>query len=132
MNLKLKLLATTIFAGLLVGCGGPATGTVTGRVLIDGAAQGGFEVTFTSQTDGSGAMGSSQQDGQYQLFVGRGKTQIPAGNYKVTVAPTPFVEGIPLPKVKLPATVTDLDQTVLIKTVKGGENVIDLEVTPIR
>jgi len=68
------------------------------------------------------------QDGVYRLRRGRGKNEIPVGKYKVTVKPSPFVDGIPLPKVSLPKVYTESDQAVLVMKVEPGRNEIDLDI----
>jgi len=125
---KSRLIAAAFCLAILtVGCSGQGNGTVTGAVLVDGQPHGGFDVEFVSVKDGSSALGASQKDGTYELFRGRGEKLIPAGEYKVTINPTGFVEGVPMPKVKLPPTYTDANQTVIIKTIQPGENKIDVE-----
>jgi hypothetical protein len=108
------------------------TGTVEGTVAVDGKALGGFEVTFTSQADGSTALGYAKADGRYQLFRGRGKREIPVGEYKVTVQPTDVVDFVSRPNVRLPATYTNSSNTVLIESVGPGANVIDFELESIK
>jgi len=129
MNSTILKLALLVVCGIgLVGCYGGNVGQVEGRVLIDGEPQGGFEVNFSSVADGSGAMGTSMQDGVYRLRRGRGKNEIPVGEYKVTVKPSPFADGIPLPKVSLPKMYTETDQAVLVMKVEPGRNEIDLAI----
>jgi len=119
---------TLAVAICLAGCSGGNTGKVEGRVLIDGEPMGGFEVSFISVKDGSGAIGSAAEGGKYELIQGRSNEWIPVGEYKVTVTPTSFVDGIPMPKVKLDKGYTDPRQATLVKTVEPGRNQIDLEV----
>lgn len=85
-------------------------------------------MNFISVEDGSGAMGTSMQDGVYRLKLGRGKTEIPIGEYRVTVKPSPFVDGIPLPKTSLSKVYTEPDQAILVMKVEPGRNNIDLDI----
>lgn len=114
-----------------VGCSAK-TGTVEGTVAVDGKPLGGFQVTFTSQADGSTALGYAKSDGRYQIFRGRGKREIPVGEYKVTVQPTDVVDFVARPNVRLPSTYTDSSTTVLIESVEPGDNVIDFELESIK
>ena len=126
--------AFTLIGAILcisVGCSAN-TGTVEGTVEVDGKPLGGFQVTFTSQADGSTALGYAKADGRYQVFRGRGKREIPVGEYKVTVQPTDVVDFVSRPNVRLPTTYTDSSNTILIKSVEPGANVIDFELESIK
>jgi hypothetical protein len=103
------------------------TGTVEGTVFVDGSPLGGFEVMFTSQEDGSTSLGYAKADGKFQLFRARGNRNIAVGEHNVTVKPTDMVDFVRMPKVKLPT-----DQTVLVKSVKPGANVIDFDLHSVK
>jgi hypothetical protein len=124
--LKLALVAGT--CGLFAGCTSGATGTVEGTVYVDGEPMGGFEVSYKSDEDGSVAMGASQSDGRYKLFIGRANKRIRTGRYHVTLEPSGMITGVPRPTVRLPARYLDFSQTDLVQTVDSGSNVLDLHV----
>lgn len=124
---SIKYFALLMTAILSCGCG-PQSGTVTGRVLVNGAPMGGFEIRFHSVTDGSAAFGSAGAEGRYQLVQAR-TMEIATGDYKVTIVPSSEIEGAPLPKVKIPQELASASTTTLVKTVGPGANVIDLEIS---
>lgn len=124
----IRLTWSLAFAAAL-GCGPAAnTGAVDGVISIDGKPMGGFEVSFTSTADGVTARGYAKQNGEFELFIGRGRRQIPVGQYKVTVTPSPFVEGVPEPKVKLPSTYSNVESTPLLQDIEAGENHLAIDV----
>ncbi|MEX1042425.1 MAG: hypothetical protein WDZ51_17465 [Pirellulaceae bacterium] len=130
LSLGILHLAGLLVVGTICGCtNGQSTGTVNGIVTVDGKPMGGFEVIFTSSDDGTTARGYAKQQGEYQLFVGRGSHEIPVGEYKVTVIPSAFVQGVPEPTVKLPAAFASVEDTDLVKTVGSGANQLDLEIS---
>ncbi len=131
MTHKTHLMASLLFTLVLCGCGGDNVGTVKGRVLLDGEPTGGFEVHFTSTGDGSTALGGAKNGGEFELFRGRGKREIPAGEYKVSLIPTDLIEGVPLPSKKIAEELKKAETTPIVKTVNGGGNVIDIEVTSV-
>ena len=118
--------------GAAAGCSSGTTGTVEGTVIVDGKPLGGFEVMFTSQTDGTTSLGYAKADGRYQLFRARGNRNITVGEHKVSVKPTEVVDNVPKPNVRFPATYTDPFKTELIKSVEPGENVIDFELDSVK
>lgn len=129
-SLRILRLAGLVVLSVFCGCtSGQQTGTVDGMVTVDGNPTGGFEVIFTSSEDGTTARGYAKQQGEYQLFVGRGSRDIPVGEYKVTVTPSAFVQGVPQPTVKLPTAYASVEETILVKTVASGANQVNLELT---
>lgn len=123
--------ATTVMAiaamTCFLGCNQESTGTVTGRILIDGEPTGGFEIHYVSQSDGTVGIGYAQADGSYRIYRGRGSQELRPGEYKVTVIPTPDVDGVPQPKVRFPKSYTDQGQSEIVKSVGPRANVIDIE-----
>ncbi len=111
------------------GCDLAATGTVTGTVLVDKVPTGGLDIRFYSIQDGSMAIGGTGADGKFKLLRGRGDPALPIGEYKVTIAPTADIAGVPMPEIKLSPELLDSGTTPITKTVKAGENVIDIEVS---
>lgn len=130
----------------LAGCGGPAhkyDAVVTGRVTIDGELAKSGTVTFHPVGGGKIAIGRINDDGSYSLRTGQGDlrevdggTVVP-GAYIVTVSitgpPVPSViEGAP-PSAG-PSLVASKyamhDTSDLKRTVKSGEQVINLELEP--
>ena len=81
-------------------CTSRATGTVEGTVYVDGQPMGGFEITYKSDEDGSVAIGASQNDGRYKLFIGRANERIRTGKYHVTLEPSGMITGVPRPSVQ--------------------------------
>ncbi|WP_437202743.1 hypothetical protein [Planctomicrobium sp. SH664] len=115
---------------LISGCfSGEATGTVDGKLYVNDAPMGGFEISFTSVAHGFVANGFAQADGTYWLIRGRADKQIPVGDYKVSIAPSAFVPNVKKPNVKLAGKVSSLEETTMTQTIKAGPNVIDLRVT---
>lgn len=131
------------------GCGakGPKLGQVTGKVTLDGQPLANVIVTFTPVAGGIASTGITNSQGEYELVCQQGKGAL-VGQHKVSVRSQPptqaaagavssddpsyqyggedssrapaFVEKIP-PKYNT--------QTQLVKEVKPGKNVIDLELT---
>ncbi len=114
---------------LIYGCDTQSFGTVRGKVLVDQNPTAGFEVRFYSVEDGSMAIGSSNIDGTYLIARARGDLNIPVGEYKVVIIPSGDIEGIPMPTVRISPEFLEASTSPLIKTIKNGENNIDLEVT---
>ncbi len=65
---------------------------------------------------------------QHWFYAFPERKRQPLGEYEVTVKPSPFADGIPLPKVSLPKVYTETNQAVLVMKVEPGRNEIDLAI----
>lgn len=118
------LLGKMVVLILVGGCGMmTGSGEVTGVVEVDGEPAPGFQITFTSTRDPDLVIrGLVGEEGKFRLSRGRGKLQVPAGEYVVTLAPSAVGEQVPKSKISLPQKYRDVSQAGLIQTVKRGEN----------
>jgi hypothetical protein len=80
--------ATGTVLTLLSGCGGPYTGTVSGKVLYNGTPLPGGQVTFL-HPDGRSGQAQIQEDGSYTVPVA------PGGEVKCTVETLKPIPGLP-------------------------------------
>ncbi len=128
---SLRYLLPVLLVIVTSGCGGQQMATVSGQMLVNGAPMGGFNITFHSVETGLTAFGAAGADGHYHLYQARSK-EFPPGDYKVTIVPTAEIEGVSMPKVKIPNELTSASTTTLVKTVDPGANVIDLEISAQR
>ena len=120
---------------LLAGCGG--SGSVSGKVTLDGQPLTTGTVTFHPVGSGPVAIGTIGPDGRYELAVGQDRS-VPPGDYVVTVEATEPVAAEPAPakgpprppaapKGLTPDKYADKAATDLRFTVKPGGNTINLE-----
>ena len=135
LPIRSSILLTTALV-LLVGCGGgepegPPIGYVEGTVTLDGKPLKGVIVGFEPQgtTSGAPSMGATDAEGHYELTYSASEKGAAIGTHKVTVttpsdAPTPSGEEYVDP---IPAKYNTASE--LIKEVKEGNNVLDLELT---
>lgn len=125
-----KIILATLIAAILSGCFfGFGTGLVNGTILVDGSPMGGFEVTFSSTKNKDLVIrGVAIEDGTFRLTRGRGKLNIPTGEYRVSLSPIAIGEKTPAPKIALPQKYTDTNQAVITKTIRTGKNEIKIEV----
>lgn len=119
-----------LFAVILSGCFfGFGTGEVSGTVLVDHAPMGGFEITFFSTNNQKLIVrGIVEEDGTFRLARGRGKMEIPTGEYRVTFMPIAIGETTPAPKIQLPKKYTNVEHAVITKTVHSGKNEFTIEI----
>lgn len=96
MEFKLAYAVATALAAA-VGCGSqnPVLAPVQGRVTLDGAPVANMAVKFTpiGSTKGSGALGGSDEDGNYALTDVRGGDGAHPGEYKVSFYPINTAAG---------------------------------------
>jgi hypothetical protein len=113
---------------------------IAGRVTLDGKPVASMIVNFTplGDTDGNGALGYTNDDGQFTLLDARGETGTYVGEYKVSFYPglspnkqiDPRLDVISVPsKGALPAIYLDPNHTPLIARVPKGGGSIDLLLT---
>ena len=131
--------AAVVSAGLSGGCGGkaPAGPTVVrGTVTFQGQPVAGGLVVFSPDPDRGGtgrpARGELGPDGAFQVNAADG-TALPAGWYRVAIAPPPGF--LPSDRPAFPPQLARPDQSGLIREVRSGqENVFDfaVEVNPPR
>jgi len=133
-----------------VGCGrrGPKLGNVTGRVTLDGQPVAKAIVTFAPLESGVASSGITNEDGTYTLTcpLGRGavvgkhrvyvRTQAPgAASAAQTVDEDDPLYGHEMyASLRAPVFVDPIparynDKSELVREVKAGKNVIDLELT---
>ena len=102
-----------LLLGALVAIGGcgqtnPSLVPVEGRVTLDGNPLPEVVVTFTpiGTTPGNGAVGGTAADGRFTLTDVRGQPGAHAGEYRVSLYPTPVRDpsGVPTDVVSLGAT----------------------------
>lgn len=126
----MNALVPAIFAvGLLMltGCSGPATGSVTGTVTVNGAPVDGLELEFVPVEGGGPAMAYTNNGGKYSLIAGRGNDQVPVGEYKVAIRVFTEDPDMEIPNFKLGTNYTKTEETELRGKVDGGENTINFD-----
>jgi len=133
---------------LSVGCGGRASNLpelvpVDGTVTLDGKPLSGAKVQFTpvGSTRGSGARGSTDENGKYELRARHGGSGAPVGEYRVVIvkldeSPDPDgaagADSVPAaaePGGILPARYSIDSKTTLTATVPEGGGSIDFMLT---
>jgi|SRR5579883_2427189 len=96
-----KARAIGVVFALLLGCGGPYTGSVTGKVLYKGKPLPGGIVTFI-HPDGRSAHAQIQEDGSYKV------ANAPGGEVKCLVVTMKPLPGLPAKIAsRMPAKPTD-------------------------
>ena len=131
------------------GPGGPELGTVTGKVTLDGKPVTNGLVTFTPEAKGGASIGKTDANGQYELLYLDRKGAL-LGQHKITVttlqeaatttgmrsdspeyakqaASAANQSAYNSAKVVEPIPARYNTNTELVKEVKSGSNVIDLE-----
>lgn len=120
------------------GCGGGGglnapTGTVSGKVTINGAPLGNAMITFVGENNGDTASAQLASDGSYSLKYGTGFS-VPAGDYRVAFsssnpnAPAPNPSDLMAnpdkfkPTTTIPDKYLDAKNSGLIAVVKPGSN----------
>lgn len=121
---------------LLSGCGGSKskpTGTVSGKVTLNGKPLEGGSIVFFADGTGDSAFGSINKDGTYSLKHGKG-TSVPAGHYRVALSPVHADGPAPDPKDLMsnpkkyepnsiiPQKYLDASTSELVADVKAGSN----------
>jgi hypothetical protein len=82
------LMIVAVCLGLsLTGCGGPAGGTVSGKLILDGETYTDASVIFLSLKTGSGSSAGVDAEGRFTL-----PEKLAAGIYQVYIAP-PMVDN---------------------------------------
>lgn len=121
-----------LLCAFLVGCG-PAKGTVSGTVTLDGKSLDNAVVVFHPAADGATAYGTTIANGTYVLQTG-GREEVAPGDYLVTVMATEEVtpatdaKSPPKPpKVLTPQRYADKSTSGLRFTVKPGSNHHDIQ-----
>ena len=115
-----------IALGGIMGCGGKSvpTGTVTGKVTLNGQPYTEADIIFLSLQTGQGSTGTLQDGGTFKLAEA-----IPVGTYRVYLAPKAGDPDAPPAPVKIDAAVpdkywsessSDLEQEII----KGSNDVL--------
>jgi len=118
------LLSIGLLAGCFSGSGERRSGTVSGKVTLDGAALAAGTVLFMTE-DGHGATADIQPDGSYTL-------QCRPDQYKVAVSPPTASDPLAGPNASsqsagaIPAKYHDVATSSLSTEVKEGENTFDI------
>ena len=121
------LLAIAFLAGCSSSSEERRSGTVSGKVTLDGAALAAGTVLFMTE-DGHGATADLQPDGTYTL-------QCRPDQYKVAVSPPPPPDPLagggaaPAAAVDIPTKYHDFAKSGLTTEVKEGENTFDISLT---
>ena len=89
-SLLLSLAAATTLA--FVGCGGPASSSVSGKVTLSGQPVTKATVNFFNPTTGVAASAELGADGAYKITE-----NLPAGSYKVSIVPLADASRPPMP-----------------------------------
>lgn len=133
-------LAATAFC--LAGCRAkkPPSGTVLGRVTLDGQPVTAGVVTLINAGLGAGASGQLDLSGMYRV-----SGELPVGQYEVMIQPLQAPPPLPsapgvlpqetsdLPHAEIPPQFQDTKTSGLIATIKPGSNTADLQLkTPMR
>lgn len=138
--------ALVMIALTLIGCSGSGasvkTGTVQGKVLLNGQPLQKGTVFFFTAIGGDSASGAIQPDGTYTARYQSGFS-IPVGDYAVSVSviadepatpidPTLLMEkiakeGLPKPSAAIPEKYTDPKKSGLIAVIKEGANTVDFD-----
>jgi hypothetical protein len=122
----LLLVGACLSIGLLAGCGPQAlaTGTVSGKVTLQGQPLSAGVVLFTNAKAGTGASAALDASGNYQL-----ETPLVTGPYDVAIqpppAPPPHEMSKPVPKSQIPDKFRDARTSGLKTTVNPGKNTAD-------
>ena len=104
-----------------VGCesGGPATGSVSGKVTYEGQPLTAAFVTFVDDEIGSGASAKLDASGNYHI------PSVLIGEYTVAVQNMPPPPGGKFVELDIPDKYQDLESSGLTATVEEGKNIAD-------
>jgi hypothetical protein len=119
------VLAVTLLSIAIVGCGSSApTGTVAGKVTLDGAPYSGASVVFIDLETGQGGAAEIQSDGTFRI-----DTPMPVGSYKVYLEPKAGASAPVDPSVPgFESSVSEVDQSVPAKYWSEADSDIKVEV----
>jgi len=129
------MILSVSLVGTLSGCGGstdgPALGSVSGTVTIDGAPASNVTVTFTPAEGGRASTGSTNSSGDYTLTYSPSESGAVVGNHTVTIRGTSlnFDESTPESERRVINTTEvpeEYEQETRTVEVKSGSNKIDL------
>ncbi len=125
------LAATCAAASLLLGCSGPETGTLAGKVTVGGKPLTQGSVLFENAETGVSVNAPLGPDGAYTVKT-HDRAGLPPGKYKVAVTPSTFGGGeAPLVEApskqapaasEIPAKCRSTATSGLSVTVKAGAN----------
>lgn len=124
---RIWLFSIALFVGCFSGGGERRSGTVSGKVILDGAGLAAGTVLFMTE-DGHGAAADIQPDGSYTL-------QCRPDQYKVAVSPPSSPDPLvaptasPQPTGAIPAKYHDVATSNLSTEVKEGKNIFDISLT---
>ena len=127
-----NLLIAGMSACVGVGCGGssgPALGTVTGTVTMDGEPVPGVKIVFVPESKGSPSYGATDVYGRYRLLFNQNRAGAQLGSHHVileNVEPTTDDNGQPIgstPIIKIPEKYAQ--PGVLSADVSKGRNKFD-------
>lgn len=99
MTRFLQSLFVCVIASQLVGCGGAARGTVSGKVTLDGQPVTAGSVSFTNGNSVDNESAAIQSDGTYS------STNVPTGEVRVSVYVPSAGSAMPAGAPKLPPSV---------------------------
>lgn len=137
-----RLLQWTMLCVLVAGCGDaqPTLVPVRGRVTMQGAPVKEVIVNFapTGDTAGSGALGATNEDGQFELTDVRGQLGAHPGDYRIHLYPAPLARpsDVPTHVVSagsgggIPAIYIDPRNSPLTTNVPPTGGAVEVELTP--
>lgn len=135
MKISLKIFLVPWTLGLVAGCGPSVGATATGLVTFDGMpAPAGVVVTFQPQIPNSSAsIGVTNEEGRYDLrFNAKIRGVMPGESVvSLSLAEQFDAEGLPkAPDLSRPLVIPTAygQRSTLMKTVKPGSNLIDIDV----
>lgn len=117
-----------LLASYLIGCGsgGPPSGTISGKVTLNGQPLSTGVVVFSNAAAGIAADAELNASGEYRL-----DTPIPAGPYDVAVQPPPppppdqLEQAAARPKSPIPEKYLTPETSGLKATIQAGKNTAD-------
>ena len=150
-NVAFVTIVGIIALAAIAGCGkrGPYLASVTGKVTLDGKPVANAIVTFAPMDGGVASTGITDSDGTYRLGCHLGEGAL-VGQHLVSVRSQPPMSDLvgstvdfednpnvrpdPDARFRLPVFVDPIparynDKSELVREVKAGKNVIDLELT---
>lgn len=128
---KLKQLPSSVVLALclvsivIIGCGtSDRTGTVQGKVTLDGASYSGASVVFINLETGKGGAAEIQSDGTFRI-----ETPMPVGSYTVYLEPKAAASEPTDPSVAgFESATSEIDESVPAKYWNEAESDIKIEV----
>lgn len=117
-----------LIACLSIGCGGPPSGELTGRVTFEGAPLKSGSITLVPRSAGGEyAHAEIQEDGSYVATTDKMGTSLPLGSYGVMISAVEDVGPEAPVKSLLPLRFSSDTQSNLTAEVLEGENIANFD-----